>query len=97
MNQELDKYYQQVLAATKKLAVENLGVHFVVIAVNRQGQLCVMSTDGLPDPLTRIMLLSEATKAEAETARLVQQQFHQAVQAETVRLVQESTKAMTKQ
>src|SRR5208337_1838523 len=88
-----EAFMKQVCAAVDKAAVENLGISFLVVAVNQQGLMITAATNGIPDPLTRIGLLAEAIKAEANK---LQQALHQAAQAETIRLVQESAKHMTR-
>jgi hypothetical protein len=88
-----DKFVNQIRATVDEIAVKNLGVSFIILAISQQGQMITVSTNTLPDPLTRINLLAEAIKAEGMG---LQQALHQAAHAETVRLVQESTKAMTK-
>jgi GTPase len=88
-----NKFVNQVRATVAEIAVKNLGVSFIVLAISQQGQMITVSTNSLPDPLARINLLVEAIKAESMS---LQQALHQAAHAETVRLVQESTKAMTK-
>jgi GTPase len=89
-----NKFVDQIRATVDELAVKNLGTSFILIAISNQGQMVITSTNSLPDPLTRINLLAEAIKAESIN---LQQALHQAAQAETVRLVQESTKQMVKQ
>jgi len=91
--EQVDAFVKQVSAAVDKAALENLGCKFVVVAISPQNILVTASTNNMLDPLTRVALLAEVIKAEA--ARL-QQALHQAAQAETVRLVQKSTEAMTK-
>jgi GTPase len=88
-----NKFVNQVRATVAEIAAKNLGVSFIVLAISQQGQMITVSTNSLPDPLARINLLAEAIKAEGMG---LQQALHQAAHAETVRLVQESTKAMTK-
>lgn len=88
-----NKFVNQVRATVAEIAAKNLGVSFIVLAISQQGQMITVSTNSLPDPLARINLLAEAIKAESMG---LQQALHQAAHAETVRLVQESTKAMTK-
>ena len=88
-----ENFVNQVRAMVDEIAVKNLGISFIVLAISQQGQMITVSTNTLPDPLIRINLLAEAIKAEGMN---LQQALHQAAHAETVRLVQESTKAMTK-
>jgi GTPase len=88
-----NKFVNQVRATVAEIAAKNLGVSLIVLAISQHGQMITVSTNSLPDPLARINLLAEAIKAEGMG---LQQALHQAAHAETVRLVQESTKAMTK-
>ena len=88
------KFVNQVRIMVDELAVKNLGLSFILLAINKQGQMITVSTNTLPDPLTRINILVEAIKAESTN---LQQTLQQAAQAEAVRLVQESTKTMVKQ
>jgi hypothetical protein len=88
-----EKFVGQISASVDKLAINNIGTSFVVVAISKQGLMVTVSTNNLPDPLTRICLLIEAARNEATR---LQQALHKAAQAETVRLVQQSTEAMTK-
>jgi hypothetical protein len=84
----------QVSRAMNEIRAKNLNLNFILIGVNASGNMCTTSSPGVSDPLTRICLLSEAVKADAQH---LQQKLQQAAQAEAVRLVQQSTEKMTKQ
>ena len=90
---QVDAFVKQVSTAVDKASLENLGCRFIVIAISPQDVMVTASTNSIADPLTRVTLLAEAIKAEAMR---LQQALHQAAQAETIRLVQKSTEAMTK-
>jgi hypothetical protein len=90
---EAERFVSQISASVDKLAINNIGTSFVIVAISKQGLMVTVSTNNLPDPLTRISILAEAVKSEANN---LQRALHQAAQAETVRLVQQSTEAMTK-
>ena len=92
--EQVDKLVSQVKALVDKAHAENLNLHLIVIGLTGQGQMVTVSTAGLPDPLTRARLLGQAALSEVEAT---QQALHRAAQAETVKLVQKSTEAMTKQ
>jgi len=92
--EQVDKLVSQVRALVDKAHAENLNLHLIVIGLTGQGQMVTVSTAGLPDPLTRARLLGQAALSEVEAT---QQALHRAAQAETVKLVQKSTEAMTKQ
>jgi hypothetical protein len=92
-NEGVNKLVSQVRALVDKAHVENLNLHLIVLGITGQGQMVTISTAGLPDPLTRARLLGQAAIAEVEAT---QQALQRAAQAETVRLVQKSTEAMTK-
>ena len=92
--EQVDKLVSQVKALVDKAHAENLNLHLIVIGLTGQGQMVTVSTNGLPDPLTRARLLGQAAIAEVEAT---QQALQRAAQAETVRLVQKSTKTMVKQ
>jgi len=89
----VNRFISQIRATVDEIAVKNLGTSFILLAINQQGQMVTVSTSTLPDPLTRVNLLAEAIKAESTS---LQRSLHQAAQTEAVRLVQESTKTMTK-
>ena len=91
--EQVDKLISQVKALVDKAHAENLNLHLIVLGITGQGQIVTVSTAGLPDPLTRASLLGRAAIAEVEAT---QQALQRAAQAETVKLVQESTKIMTK-
>lgn len=89
-----EKLVNQVRALVDKAHAENLNLHLIVLGVTNQGQMVTVSTASLPDGLSRARLLCQAAISELEA---VQQALYRAAQAETVRLVQESTKTMVKQ
>ena len=89
----LEKFVKHIASEVDMLASRNLGTTFLVLAVNKQGQLVTISTNNIGDSLTRINLLAQATQAEVIN---LQRAMHQAAQAETIRLVQKATEAMTK-
>jgi hypothetical protein len=89
-----EKLTKQTLAILERAHVQNLNLHLIVLAVDGQGRMVTAATGSLPDPVTRARVLGQAAIRELE---VLQQSLHQAAQAETVRLVQESTKTMVKQ
>ena len=92
--EQVDKLVNQVRSLVDKAHAENLNLHLIVLGITGQGQMVTVGTAGLPDPLTRARLLGQAAISELEA---MQRALHQAAQAETVKLVQQSTEAMTKQ
>jgi hypothetical protein len=89
-----EKLTKQTLAILERAHLQNLNLHLIVLAVDGQGRMVTAATGSLPDPVTRARVLGQAAIRELE---VLQQSLHQAAQAETVRLVQESTKTMVKQ
>jgi len=89
----IDELIKQVETATKKISMENLNLHLIVLAVS-QADMCMASSQHVADPLTRINLLTEAIKMESGK---LQQALHNAAQAEVMKVVQQSTEKMTKQ
>ena len=92
--EQANKLVNQVRSLVDKAHAENLNLHLIVLGITGQGQMVTVSTTGLLDPLTRARLLGQASISELEA---MQRALHPAAQAETVKLVQQSTEAMTKQ
>jgi len=90
----VEKLVNQVKALVDKAHAENLNLHLIVLALDANGQMVTASTASLPDPLSRAGLLGRAAISEVDA---MQRALHQAAQAETIRLVQESTRTMVKQ
>lgn len=88
-----EKLAKQTIALLEKAHLQNLNLHLIVLALDGQGRMVTAATGSLPDPLTRARLLGQAAIRELE---VMQQSLQQAAQAETVRLVQQSTETMTK-